>query len=431
MRKDASPARMMSFKELQALVRIATGSQASSFYRELYGLSPDAPAVELATQEEWNALPLFTKEHLVRATLYGRTFPPFSNIDTILASSGTSGKGVVFSPWSQNDGYRYRLRYHDFPRASLSSMPVAPLMEYIHKQYAPESALIVLDPDPRRCRASVKLAKAAGVESIFTLTPHVPVVAPEMEREGIANDIRFVEIAGEKCSKALYEFLHRTFPNASIFSIYGSSDVETNPIGIPCRPIDGTEPLEVYHTRDCFYLELIDPATGALLPIKKGIEGDLLITTYAGPQAVFPLIRYRIGDTVRVVEEKCAEHGEWSFEVVGRTEMDFVKVVGGMLRADEIERVLRMFPEKVTDVFELQCTMKNTGAEPKLEPTLYVESVRDVDLPELATMLAREIRIGPGMSYADGVAAGRFLPLNCEKMPEKSEVKKRKRIIWR
>ncbi len=407
---------MMTLQQLHDVVELCTKSGTSPFYRKLYGMSADEPPRNITTWDDWLSLPVFGKEHLTGQTLPGRAFPPLRNIDAVLASSGTSGNPPVYSPWTLNDGYGYRLQYHDFKKATLSSMPTPFQQDWILSKHQQKGRLIILDP--RRHKASLHLAQVMGVDSMFLILHHLPVIAEEMVRLGMNENIRFIEIAGETCSRSLFLYIQKTFPNAVVCPIYGSTDVETSPIGIPCRPITGEEPLEVYHEGERTHLEIIDSGTGAVLPVKKGAEGDLVITAYAGETATFPLLRYKIGDTVRVVEEKCEKHGTWSFTVLGRTEMDFLKVPGGILRADSVERTLRAFSNVVSDRFELHRYERSTAEGLKVEVVLHIEAARNTDMEALAGKISSALHVGASYTYNDGVKEGLYLPLICVPLSE-------------
>lgn len=399
---------MMTLSQLQTLVHKCTTLGTSPFYRTLYGLTETDPPLTINSWDSWRALPTFEKEHLTKVTLPERVFRPWKNIDTILASSGTSGKPPVYSSWALTNGYNYRLQYHNFKRAALSSMPTPFQQQWILEQQG-GGPLIVLDP--RRPQASIRLAQAAGVDSMFLILHHLPLIAEEMIRLGLNTEIRFIEIAGEISSQTLFKYMRKSFPNATITAIYGSSDVETSPIAIPCRPMSEEPPLAVYHAGEHTYLELVDPVTGHEVAITDGAEGDLLISADAGAQATFPLIRYRIGDMVRILESNCPQHGGWSFEVIGRTNMDFLKVPGGILRADEVERVLREL--QLPDRFELHRYERSHGTGFKTEIVLHVQPLSGTSLDTLAHDIARILRVSANYTYERGVNEGLYLPLVC------------------
>lgn len=413
---------MHTLEDLNKILTRAMGGK-NPFYRDLYGSS--AP-VQVASWDEWRALPALTKDALIAIPFAERSFIPLSKIDHVRTSSGTSGKGPLFCPRTHVRGMDYRLAYHDFKKAFLAF--TVPLMPHWHEHFMKEHGAFprVICFDPKNVEASVRLAKCADVDAFSVFVYHVPALGECMKQEGINENIRFAEITGEICSRAMYEYLRATFPNATIVQSYNSSETEDAHIGMPCKPMDGTEPLAVYHAKPTNYLELIDPDTGKAVEPVAGSEGDLLVTAYPGEPSAFPMVRFRIGDTVRVVESQCA-HGSWSFTVLGRTDMDFLKLPGGMLRADEIARVLREFSPEVSDNFELHVAESRGEETPMLRLTLHIETTRD-DLAALAQLIAAKLRVAPTLTYADGVVRGRYMPLTCEKLEGRSS-RKSKRII--
>ena len=284
--------------------------------------------------------------------------------------------------------------------------------------------------DPRRARASVELAAKVGIDCLFIFTGHLTLIGPEVERLGIGDTITFIEIAGESCSRALFRYARRIFPKATIVSFYGATEVENPPISYPCRPLKDTEPLELHHPRRGYYLELIDPASGALIPIAAGAEGEIVITadTVSDQPQISPLVRYRTGDMARVIDDRCPEHGTWSFTMPGRVEMDFIKVPGGILRAEEVERVLGELAPGMSDFFELHFSEIESGVTVKTRIILHVESHPDQNLEQLARIIEQRLRVGAAFTYKDGVDRGMYLPIECRSYRH-TYSGKRKRMI--
>ncbi len=419
---------MLNFKELQSLVARVTNPTGGQFYRNLYKMSPGTPSLKINSMEEWYSLPFVTKEDLSRVSLKNRLFIPMSQVDHLAVSSGTSGKPPVFNPHTDMLNMEYRLKYHDFKNAFLVSQASLPHWhEIFQRSNGLPGRVIVFDP--KNPKSSIILARAAGVDGMSLFTNRVQIVGEVMKKEKINKRIRLIEMVGELCPYVLYEYMRATFPNATILSCYGAQEVEDCPyIGIPCKPMDGSEPLAVYHSKKTHYLEIRDPETGKMLEPKKGVEGELVVTAYQGETAVFPLLRFRIGDTIRVMEEKCP-HGAWSFTILGRTSGDFLRIVGGELRADEITRVLRLFPGRISDLFQLHCYTKKTSRGPLLLPVLQVDARGEINFDTLARDIENTLRTGPSFTYGEGVKEGRYLPMRCEILNQENDGKKHKRIV--
>lgn len=416
---------MMTLRQLSELLAHSTGPRASRFYRDFYGMRDGDPPRSAPTWDEWRALPVLTREAVQRVPLYERAFPPLKNMPTIVASSGTSGAAPLFSPFPLMDGYAFRTQYHTFSKATLVSLPTPHKKEW---EIRLRGSGRVVALDPKRARASVLLAKAARVDSMFLFLYHVPLVAEAMSALGMASDIRYIEVSGEACSQAAYAYMRKMFPNAVIVSEYGSTDVEATPIGTPCRPMTGSAPLEVFHTSDRFYLEIRDPETSEILSPQEGAEGDLLITSRASDSAAFPLIRYAHGDVVRVVDTSCSEHAEWSFQVLGRRNAEFAKIPGGVLRTDETERVLRAIDDALVHDYVIRLTEVVWNGKPSIKITFALNNSHG-DPAALSSDIAAGLRIGHTYTLADAVRDGLIPPVSCAVLTAQQKDTKRVKIV--
>jgi phenylacetate-CoA ligase len=81
------------------------------------------------------------------------------------------------------------------------------------------------------------------------------------------------------------------------YDIYGLSEIIGPGVGIECEEQAGLHIFE-----DHFLLEIVDPATGEVLP--DGQEGELVLTTLS--KQAMPMIRYRTHDITAVIPEPCA-----------------------------------------------------------------------------------------------------------------------------
>ena len=80
------------------------------------------------------------------------------------------------------------------------------------------------------------------------------------------------------------------------YDIYGLSEIVGPGVGIECFAQSGLHIFE-----DHFYPEVVDPATGEVLP--DGAEGELVLTTLS--KDAMPMIRYRTRDVTALIPEPC------------------------------------------------------------------------------------------------------------------------------
>jgi phenylacetate-CoA ligase len=81
------------------------------------------------------------------------------------------------------------------------------------------------------------------------------------------------------------------------YDIYGLSEIVGPGVGIECFAQSGLHVFE-----DHFYPEVVDPASGEVLP--DGAEGELVLTTLS--KDAMPMIRYRTRDVTSLIPEPCA-----------------------------------------------------------------------------------------------------------------------------
>jgi phenylacetate-CoA ligase len=81
------------------------------------------------------------------------------------------------------------------------------------------------------------------------------------------------------------------------YDIYGLSEIIGPGVGIECFAQSGLHVFE-----DHFYPEVVDPASGQVLP--DGAEGELVLTTLS--KDAMPMIRYRTRDVTSLIPEPCA-----------------------------------------------------------------------------------------------------------------------------
>ncbi len=115
------------------------------------------------------------------------------------------------------------------------------------------------------------------------------------------------------------------------YDIYGLTEVSGPGVAFECAEQRG-----MHINEDHFYVEVIDPDTGEVLP--EGSKGELVFTCL--DKEAFPLLRYRTRDICVLTREKCS---------CGRTHVRMTKPMG---RSDDmmIIRGVNVFPSQIETV---------------------------------------------------------------------------------
>jgi len=151
----------------------------------------------------------------------------------------------------------------------------------------------------------------------------------------------------------------------SAHDIYGLSEVVGPGVSIECGEKRGLHVFE-----DCFIPEIIDPATGEVLP--PGERGELVFTNIN--KEGLALLRYRTRDISRLTVEECP---------CGRTHVRMERITG---RTDDmlIIRGVNVFPSQVEMVL-----MQIPGLSPHYQ--LVVDRVDNLDVLEVQVEVSPQV----------------------------------------
>jgi phenylacetate-CoA ligase len=176
------------------------------------------------------------------------------------------------------------------------------------------------------------------------------------------------------------------------FDIYGLSEVIGPGVSCECSAKSGLHVFE-----DAFYVEIIDPDTGEVLP--EGEQGEIVYTSLT--KECCPVIRYRSRDITRIYRDSCA---------CGRTLIKMDKVRG---RSDDmlIIRGVNVFPSQIEALLmevegvepHYQIVVDRRGALDDLEVMVEVDEAIFSD--ELKVMNALAGQIAARMRSTLGISA--------------------------
>ncbi len=135
--------------------------------------------------------------------------------------------------------------------------------------------------------------------SVLVSTPSAALQLADYVRKNEINtntfELKTLILAGEAIDENDRQLLEKEL-HVRVWTHYGLSEVPGPAIAFEC---DAHEGLHI--NEDHFLPEIIDPATGRVLP--NGQTGELVLTTLT--TRAFPLIRFRTGDQARIIENSC------------------------------------------------------------------------------------------------------------------------------
>ena len=213
---------------------------------------------------------------------------------------------------------------------------------------------------------------------IIMVTPsYMLAIAEEMERQGLDPKTCSLTIGifgAEPWTPTMREAIESKLAMDAI-DIYGLSEVMGPGVAQEC--IETKDGLTVWE--DHFYPEIVDPATGEVLP--EGERGELVFTSLT--KEALPIVRYRTRDLTRLLPPTARA-------------MRRIEKITGRSEDMMIIRGVNVFPTQVEEI------MLRDAA---LAPHYQIEITRPRNLDEMAVIVER----APSAGSADGDAAGQRL----------------------
>lgn len=308
------------------------------FYKKSFDAAKIKPT-DIQSLDDMKKLPFTTRKDLGDNYPFGLFAVPMSNIVRLHASSGTSGKSMVF-------GYTKRDTeiWSDLIARSLAAAGITK-NDIIHNAfgYGLFTGGLGLHYGAEKIGASViPISGGNDKRQLMILQDFGPTVlcstpsyALHLAEEGktLGMDIKSLKLrvgifGAEPWSNATRDEIEKAF-GITALDLYGLSEVMGPGMAMECP--EGRNGMHVFE--DHFIVETIDPKTGVVLP--EGEEGELVFTTLT--KEANPLIRYRTGDISRLMTEPCR---------CGRTH---VKIQRVLKRSDDmlIIRGVNVFPAQI------------------------------------------------------------------------------------
>ncbi|MGH8706356.1 MAG: phenylacetate--CoA ligase PaaK [Burkholderiales bacterium] len=324
--------------------------------------------------------PFTTKADLRETYPFGMFAVPLDNVVRIHASSGTTGKPTVVG-YTKKDIDTWS---HVMAR-SIRAAGARP-GDKVHVAYgyglftgglgahygAERLGLAVIPLSGGMTERQVQLIQDFKPDIIMVTPSYMLAIADEMERQGLdprRTSLRIGIFGAEPWTNEMRRSIEARTSLQAI-DIYGLSEVIGPGVAQEC--VETKDGLTVWE--DHFYPEIVDPASGRVLP--EGEQGELVFTSLT--KEALPVIRYRTRDLTRLLPG------------TARTMRRMEKITG---RSDDmlIIRGVNLFPSQVEELILKQ---------PELSPHYVLEVTKDGPLDHL-TVLVELVAGGKDSGSAD------------------------------
>ena len=384
--------------------QLATLKERSPFYAKKF---EGIDLGDVKTQADFEKLPFSDKGDLREAYPLGLAAVPQEKIVRIHSSSGTTGTPVII-PYTAKDVQDWAIQ---FARCYEYAGVTPADRVQITPGYGLWTAGIGFQAGCERLGAMAIPMGPGNTEkqlqfmvdmqsTVFTATAsYALLIAEEVEKRGLKDKINLKKLitgserAGEKIRQRIIDAL-----GVEYYDIYGLTEVYGPGIGINCQHGHG---MHVWS--DYVYLEIIDPATGEVLP--DGEWGEIVLTTLQKEGA--PLIRFRTHDLSRIIPGECAcghnEHPRLD-TLTGRSD-DMMKIHGVNVFPAHIEEILREFPELSS---EYQIRISHLDGRDTMR--VYVEASGSVDWATASKAVATRMKSKIGFTPLVKIVELGFLP---------------------
>jgi len=316
-------------------------SQNSPFYKNKLQKS-GIDVKDITSLDQIKTLPFTTKEELRDAYPLGLQAVPDEKIIRIHSSSGTTGQPIIIPYTAQDVSDWAEMMARSFEIAGITSldrMQITPgyglwTAGIGFQAGAEKLGAMAIPMGPGNTDKQLQMMIDLKSTVIIGTSSYALVLAEEVEKRGIRSDIKLKKgvIGSERWGEKMRQRIKNEL-SIEIYDIYGLTEIYGPGIAIDCGLHEG-----MHYYDDYLYFEIIDSATGAVLP--EGEVGELVITTLRKEGA--PLLRYRTRDLTRIIPEKCKCGLSYPRidRIIGRTD-DMVKVKGVNIYPGQIDEILR------------------------------------------------------------------------------------------
>lgn len=361
------------------------------FYKDLFDEAGFDP-YKIETLEDIQKAPFTTKQDLRDQYPYGMFAKPVSEVKEIHMSSGTMGVATV-SGYTEHDldiwgeSFARGIHYANGTPEDIAHVcyGYGLFTGGLGAHYGGlRAGCMTIPMSAGNTERQINVLRTMG-STILCCTPsyamHIADTALEM---GIDPKKEFKLRAGIHGAEPFSDNFRAELEeklNYKVLDVYGLTETMSPGVAIECWEQDGLHLAEDY-----FLAEIIDPATGEVLP--DGEWGELVLTTLS--KEASPAVRYRTRDITRILPGtcKCGRTHKRINRLHGHTD-DMLVIRGVNVFPSQIEHVMETFPE-VASWYQIELTTKK--ALDKVILKLEVNPEFDLDQVAAVEKLQKDIR---------------------------------------
>lgn len=383
----------MNEKQFSMIQNTLRRAQAHSEFYQAKFREVGLEAGDIRTPEDFAKLPFADKADLRNAYPLKLQAVPDEAVVRIHSSSGTTGMPVII-PYTRKD-------VDDWAEMFMRCYRMAGITEKDRIQITPGYGLwtagigfqagcerlgaMAVPMGPGNTEKQLQMMVDLKTTVLGATSSYALLLTEEVQRRGLRDKIALKKgvIGSERWSDKMWATIEKGL-GIELFDIYGLTEIYGPGISISCSQKNG-----LHYWDDYVYFEIIDPATGQVLP--DGEYGELVITTLQKEGA--PLLRYRTHDLTRLLPGSCpcgCPHPRHD-RILGRTD-DMVKVKGVNIFPSQIDQLLQKV-EGCTS--EYQVVLEKEGSKDKM--CLRVESDVEGSLAELEERVRRAFKLKIGI----------------------------------
>lgn len=388
----------MQLERLQRLVKYCYDNV--PFYHKRLSEAGVCPE-KIKTLSDIQYIPYTTKADMRDNYPYGLFAVPQSKIVRMHASSGTTGKPTVVG-YTANDLDHWS---DCVARLAMAAGADENTIVQICFGYGLFTGALGLHYGLEKIGATVVPSSSGNTEKQIMLmqdfgtnalvaTPSYAQYIGELAREkGVLDklQLKLGLFGSEGCTIEMRYAIEKTL-NLFATDNYGMSELNGPGVSGECR-----ERCGMHINEDHYYAEIIDPATGDVLP--RGSEGELVVTTLT--KEGMPVLRYRTKDITKINYEPCACGRTFARmdKPKGRSD-DMLKIRGVNVFPSQIETVLMSFKE-IAPHYQLVLTRENFADHLEIKVELLEQYSSLLDnfpaLSELHAKITKEMKIVLGI----------------------------------